>query len=309
MRRVWDRTGEVITTRTIPKHATPSRIAEAELTLENHPEQRSATKALYDLYAVSGDLERAERLAERWSTKDPMDADALIARADLSARRGDRELAIRILGSVIDVRPGDVGATERLARLHRWQGNADLGCRFSVALAEMRPNDVRSLVRAVRCSRETGHAELGARLLTAVEEKIRRSSERELEESTPADGLSGDLRIEARWTEGTDIDLALLHPDGHRISWLGAPTKSIITATDVTSTAREGLALRNAKPGEYVIEVTRQHGSGPVSGTVTVTVAGTKRELPFRLDQERLALGVAAVKTSSRLVPAWGAVP
>ena len=112
------------------------------------------------------------------------------------------------------------------------------------------------------------------------------------------------MRLVAEWHgEEVDVDLALLHPDGHRVSWLGAPTRSVITATEVTSTRREGLALRGAKAGEYVVEVVRGSGSGRVSGEVNVTIAGTRRKLPFVLDDERASLGIVAIRFAPRLVP------
>jgi hypothetical protein len=80
----------------------------------------------------------------------------------------------------------------------------------------------------------------------------------------------------------------------------------VITATDVTSHSREGLALRGGKPGEYVIEVVRAQGSGPVSGTVQVTAAGTKKSIPFTLEGNRVTLGIAKIRMQSRLVPLRG---
>jgi hypothetical protein len=236
-----------------------------------------------------------------------LDPEALTARADLAARSGDRDLAIRILGSVVDVRPGDVAAQRRLARLHRWQGRPEMGCRFSAALAELRPGDAKALAEAVECARENGESWLGERLLGAAEDKIRKTAERKLDrdgKKDKKDTLSGDLRLEAEFDgDDVDVDLSLLHPDGHRVSWLGAPTRSVITATDVTSTRREGLALRGAKPGEYVIEVVRGSGSGPVSGTLSVKIAGTERKIPFDLAEDRRAVGILSVWMKSRLVP------
>jgi hypothetical protein len=115
--------------------------------------------------------------------------------------------------------------------------------------------------------------------------------------------------VEATWSGDVDVDLALLHPAGHRVSWLGAPTRSVISARDVTSRRSEGLALRGAEVGEYVIEVVRASGEGaPVSGEVVVTVAGTRKVLPFRLDGARATVGLAGVKLEQQLVPmqSWG---
>jgi uncharacterized protein YfaP (DUF2135 family) len=160
----------------------------------------------------------------------------------------------------------------------------------------------------VECARQGGESWLGDRLLGAVEDKVRSAAERQLDQDKKdrdtETTLSGDLRLEAEFDgDDVDVDLSLLHPDGHRVSWLGAPTRSVITATDVTSTRREGLALRGARPGEYVIEVVRGSGSGRVSGTVTVKVAGAQQKIPFDLDDDRRAVGIAKLWMQSRLVP------
>jgi uncharacterized protein YfaP (DUF2135 family) len=100
-----------------------------------------------------------------------------------------------------------------------------------------------------------------------------------------------------------DLDLALVHPDGHRVSWLGAPTRSVITARDVASFGSEGLALNNPQAGEYVIEVVRAAGSGRAVGEVVVTAAGTTRRIPFALDGTRASIAVANISVRQVLVP------
>ena len=115
--------------------------------------------------------------------------------------------------------------------------------------------------------------------------------------------LRGDLRVEASWSGGMDLDLALVHPDGHRVSWLGAPTRSVITARDVTSSSTEGLALNNSRAGEYVVEVVRAAGSGRAIGEVIVTAAGTTRRVPFTLDGTRASIAVATISVRQVLVP------
>ncbi len=304
MRRTWVRSGELDLSLTVPKKANVAAISAAERTYEERPESREALRELYTLYALSSDLRRASELAEHWSAKDPLDPGALTARADLAAREGRRAEAIRLLGSVVDVRPSDVGAQQRLARLYRWEGNPERGCRYSIALAEFRPDDAKALSEAVRCTRGTGHRSLADLLLQNAAEAARQSATRTLDEAPPEDKLSGDFRLEARWNTDVDLDLSLLHPDGHRVSWLGAPTHSVITATDVLSRGREGLALRGAKAGDYVVEVARADGSSPVQGTLVVTIGDTRREVPFVLEGERAVVGVAHVRINERLVPA-----
>ncbi|MBX3182402.1 MAG: FecR domain-containing protein [Polyangiaceae bacterium] len=308
MRRVHERVGVITTDRLSPKSATSDRIAAAEAELRADENRRDAVKKLYNLLAVSGELDRASSLAEAWSRRDPLDPEALTARADLLARSGDRDGAIRLLGSVIDVAPGDVAGQQRLARLYRWAGKPEQGCRFSLAIAQLR-SDSKLLGEALRCARQSGLGWLADRLLEASPDNLRQAAQRLADAPVPEERLSGDLRVEVEWTGSrVDLDIALLHPSGHRVSWLGAPTRSVISASHVTSTEREGLALRAAPTGEYVIEVVRASGHGPVSGTAVVHAAGVTRRIPFTLHGDRATLGIAQITTRTRLVPASGPI-
>jgi hypothetical protein len=308
MRRIWERKGSVLEGRVTAKAATPSAIGQAERDLQANTNHRGALKKLFTLYAIGGDVEQARSLAERWSEKEPLDPDALTARADIAARSGDREAAIRTLGSVVDVRPDDIPSQKRLARLHRWAGRPAVGCRHSLALAQLRSGDAALLAEAASCGRRTGEARLVDAMLQAAEGNVRSAAERQIAKfDAQTDDLSGDLRLEATWFGGdTDLDISLIDPDGNRVSWLGAPNKAVITATDVVSTQREGLALRGAKTGEYVIEIVRGSGSSPVRGEVVVNVAGTRRVVPFSLNGNRETVGIAKIRMESRLVPVRG---
>jgi tetratricopeptide (TPR) repeat protein len=308
MRRVWDRKGQISTAERGPRTASIGAVADAERALSNEPERRSNVKKAYSLYAISGDLGRATSLVERWLSKEPLDPDALTARADLAARKGDRELAIRMLGSVVDVRPDDVASQKRLARLHRWAGNARLGCRHAVAIAELRATDAKLLADALRCSRIEHNSHWESDALALVDEKTARLATSLASAPAPDESrLLGDLRVEATWLSDVDLDLAILHPDGQRVSWLGAPTRELISARDVLARGREGLALNGAKPGEYAIEIVRSGSdSGPVRGELSVFVAGETRRIPFTLDGQRMTVALADIKMVPRLVPVEG---
>ena len=307
MRRIWHRVGQIATNRTVPLAASADKISKAEAEHASNPNKRGALQKLYIAYALSGQLDKATKLIERWSAKEVLDPEALTARADLAARKGNRELAIRILGSVVDVRPGDIPSQRRLARLHRWAGAPALGCRHAIAIAQLRQKDAKLLAEAVFCGRKTGEGRLAEAMLNAASSKTRKRAEALLKRmKDSADKLRGELRLNATWQgAGQDLDIALIHPDGHRVSWLGAPTKAIITAEDVTSTSREGLSLLGSKAGEYLIEVVRVRGSGPVSGSMVVRAGGITRTIPFSMQGDRLALGTVRMRWQSRLVRAW----
>lgn len=304
MRKVWKRIGAV-EERALPKVATAGALAQSEREYDDDPNRREALRKYYTALMLAGDVERAGNLAERWTEREPLDPDAITARADVAARRGNRVAAMRILGGVVDVRPSDIAAQKRLARMYRWLGQNARGCRHSVAIAELRGDDAKLLAEAVRCSRETQNDALASELLANAAESVRRLAEADLRAARPSEReLRGDLRAEATWSGGTDLDLSFLTPDGHRVSFLGAPTRSVITARDVASTSGEGLSLSGAPPGEYVIEIVRRSpGEAPARGEITLSVAGSTRRIPFVLDSTRETLALARISLRSELVP------
>jgi len=304
MRRIWERKGEVFSDRFVPKAASGSALTDAERELSRDDSRRQSLKKLFALSSAAGDLAEAARLAERWLEKEPLDPEAITAVADVEARRGHRDAAIRMLGSVLDVRPGDTASHKRLARLERWAGHADLACRHSIAIAEGKSQDLGLVADAVRCARAIGLSEVAEALLDAAPASDRAGIEQRLGQPASDESLlSGDLRLEASWNGGPDLDLSLLDVDGHRVSWLGASTRSVISARDATSSSREGLALRGAAPGEYVVELTRGAGAGSANGELVVTVAGVQRRIAFSFDGDRKAVALLRITMQPRLVP------
>ena len=307
MRRVFERHGTVDTNTTVPRKASSELVRKAELAVRENDNRRALVKDLYVLYALAGEIDRAAELAERWSSKEALDPQALTARADTAARQGKRAEAIRVLGSVVDVRPGDVASQKRLARLHRWAGAPALGCRHAIAIAQLQPDDAELLAESVHCGRQTGESLMVDAMLAAASDKTRDAAKARLKGIDDDERLRGELRLNAEWSGDADVDLGIVHPDGHRVSWLGAPTRELISATNVTSRSQEGLALMGSGAGEYALEVVRGEGEGRVSGDVTVRAAGGFRKIPFTLEagQQRVSLGIARIQFRSRLVRAW----
>lgn len=304
MRRIWERAGEVFpASGPLPKDLGLDEL-KARVEYDENPNRRDAVKKLFTALLRAGLIEQAEPLAERWAEKEPLDAEALTARADVLAARGERARSIRVLGSVLDAKPGDVASAKRLARLERWAGRPGLGCRFSVAIAEQKGSDAALLAEAVRCARETLDGAVADELLESAAPATRAAAEKLLAGPRPDDQeLRGDVRLEARWQGDADLDLALVDPDGHRVSWLGAPTRGIITARSATSEHEEALALTGAKAGNYAIELVRSGGTAASTGEVTVSIAGTTRRLPFTIDGPRVRVGYARISLHPRLVP------
>ncbi|HWP05646.1 MAG TPA: VIT domain-containing protein [Polyangiaceae bacterium] len=306
MRRIWERAGEIFPlSGPLPKNLALDELkVRVQSEYDRNPNRRDALKQLFVALLRAGLVDQAAPLAERWAEKEPLDAEALTARADVLAARGERAQAIRVLGSVLDAKPGDIASAKRLARLERWSGRPGLGCRFSVAIAEQRGSDAALLADAVRCARETLDGAVASELIESAAPATRAAAEKLLAGPRPDDQeLRGDVRLEAHWQGDADLDLALVDPDGHRVSWLGAPTRGIITARSATSEHEEALALTGAKAGDYAIELVRSSGTAPSSGEVTVSIAGTTRRLPFTIDGPRVRIGYARISLHPRLVP------
>jgi hypothetical protein len=305
MRRVWDRLARIDAPARRLSVTAPERRQSLALRAQANAESRDALRNLYVFDFLADDLESATRAAERWSEKDPLDVDALTARADLAAQRGERELAIRILGSVVDVRPGDYKAQWRLARLHRWQGHPERGCRHSLAVAQLMLRDAKLVSEAVGCARDVGMGPVADELLAALAPDVRGEVLGRVLRRQPRDELSGDFRVLASWQGAEhDVDVAILNPEGYRISWLGAPTRAVITANDVLSVNREGLALRGAPPGQYAIEVTRSSSApGAIRGNLLLSIANSERNVPFVLEGERTRVATVTLRNEARLVP------
>ena len=305
MRKIYERQSTIHTERLIPLVAAADKIADAERELAANDNRRGALKKLYTLLALAGEVDKASTLVERWSEKEALDPEALTARADLAARRGQRDEAIRILGSVVDVRPGDINSQKRLARLHRWAGRSAVGCRHAIAIAQLRQGDAKLLADAVFCGRKTGANTMVEDMLASADDKVRGQAKRLLDGmKDKVDAVRGEVRVTATWEGGhADLDIGLVHPDGHRVSWLGAPTKALISAEDVGSTRREALGLLGSKAGEYAIEIVRASGEGTIRGEVVIRAAGNTRTVPFTLTGERATVGTMRIFWRSRLVP------
>lgn len=300
----WQRQGEIDPDRKQPSVVTEDVLNQAIRRLEEHPNRPDVLKNMYVLRALTSQLDAAQKLAERWSAREPFGPEPLIARADLAARYGDRELAIRILGGVVDASPRDVGAQTRLFNLHRRAGQRELGCRHLMALAQLEMDDASILAQAASCAQRTGQTWFFDELFRAAKPWVTPVAKARISAfEDDADKHSGDLRVRASWDgKGHDLDLALLRPDGYRASWLGAPTGSV-NATNVLSTAEEGLSLSGAKPGEYLIEIVRSAGSGPVKGELFVTAPANRRKIPFVLEGTSKIVGLVRISTKPYLLP------
>ncbi len=307
MRRVFDRKASFSPTNVLASEKT-AEIALAESASKAAPDSRDKTATLYSLYSAAGRVGEAQELAARWSSRDALDPDALLARADLAARNGDRDRSARILSGLADVRPGDRTAQERLAAFHDAAGEHRLACRHKLALADLVPGEAKPVAEATRCAREQGLSELSGLLRAAAPERIRSEIDRLVVAATPAaTPLVGDVRVAATWNGGEDLDISLVDAGGKRFSWAGSPSKIVrVSVQDAASARAETIAISNLASGQYVVEIARARDGAntPVGGEVVFTLPGGEvRRVPFTLTGPRAEVGTVRVFFTSRLVP------
>lgn len=309
MRRVFDRKATFSADNALAKEVA-NLLAEAETAQRATPDSRDKTVALYKALMASGRVGEAQELTAKWSERDALDPDALLARADLAAMNGDRSRAMRILSGLSDVRPGDKNVQRRLANAFSQLGAPDLACQHRLALADLDVGDLKTVAAAVRCSGDQGLTDLSRTIVSNAPASIRDRIDlvaRDLKlNDVPA--LLGDLRVTATWNAPVDLDLALVDKNGRRFSWLGSVVPTInVTAKDAGSTSTETIAVSGLQNGNLGLEVVRATSDGskvPVSGELTITLpGGQSRKVPFTLTNNRVEVGSIRVFFESRLVP------
>ena len=290
------------------------KVAAARTALQAAPDERGRHKELARTLALSGQLDELSDLLAKWSTRDPLDADAIAARADLTARQGDREAALRILGGALAA-PA-LGSTDAaslaatVAAAHERAGKAE-ACAFRITAAELRPTDADSVARAILCERKRGRAAAADRWLAGLKDDAARASvsaaaaKVDAAASKPEPTPNGDFVVSATWDGGADADLdvSILDPNGNRAAWAGRAKG--VRVDGATSKNRETLAFSSGGTGPFVVEVVRASGgTGTVSGSLAVRALGVSQTVPFTLPAgtTRLQLVRVDVRMDSNLV-------
>ncbi|HVV82875.1 MAG TPA: hypothetical protein VHE35_07330, partial [Kofleriaceae bacterium] len=172
-------------------------------------------------------------------------------------------------------------------------------------LASIRTTDPRAAGAALRCLRGLGRDDDAALIVRGLrDDQLRTAAEKAATAAPLPPPVAGDLVLDGAWDAGHDLDLALVTPQGKRISWLGG--RADVAIRDQRADDREALAVKRLPRGNYLVEVSRSDARpGPVRGTVTITALGQRRTLPFELLSDRATVGTLAITARSRLVPAW----
>jgi len=300
MRRVWFRVPSVT-----PYDAVHASIAKAvdaaDRALQASPDSREKHRALVQALAYAGELERARDVAGRWLERDKLDPQALGYQADLLGREGQRELALRTLSGLVDLDADRVALHERMIRAYEQAGRLAQACSHRIAVASIERTDPKAAGAAVRCLRAVGHDRDAELILRGLATDADRTAAEKAAFVAPVPArIAGDLVVGARWDGGADLDVSLITPEGARVSWMGG--RRDVSVADATSSEREQLAIRALKRGNYLLEITRNGAAtGPVRGSLDVSVLGAKRTIPFELVGTRATVGRVSVRLESRL--------
>lgn len=301
MHKVWTKEARVVSWQ--PRSWGPA-LAAAEQALRESPDSRDRHRKLVQLLSRNGDIERAQQIAEQWLERDRLDAEALTALADLLARQGEREEALRWLSGIVDLEPDNKALHERLARAYERLGAADRACSHRIVLAELSPSDFAAVGAALRCDRMTdwqGAADVFLPRLSS--EVARRHAQGFALAMPPRAPAHGEVVLDATWNRGDDLDLALISPQGTRISWMGG--RKSVFADRVADAGSERLGLGVVSPGSYLVEVSRTNTTElqPVRGRIRLSALGIRQDLPFSLAGRQVVAATLVVERKWHLEP------
>jgi len=303
MRRVWERVPSVTAYDTVNPAITKA-IGDADADLAAHPDSREAHRALVQALSYAGQIDRAKTVAAHWLDRDKLDPQALGYLADLQGRDGQREEGLRTLAGLVDLEADRVALHERMIAAYERVGRLAQACSHRIALVSLAATtDTRTAAGALRCLRTLGRdrdADIVRKSLR--DDAIRTDAERLATVSALPAQTAGELVVDGHWTGGADLDISLVTPDGTRVSWMGGRTDALVS--DATSTGHEALAVKTAKRGNYLVEITRGTPSTATArGSLDITLLGQHRTLPFELTGARTVVGRISVSLVSHLEP------
>ncbi|MGE0397707.1 MAG: AgmX/PglI C-terminal domain-containing protein [Kofleriaceae bacterium] len=258
-------------------------IETAEAALVANPDSREKHRALVQALAYAGELDRARDIAAKWLERDKLDPQALDYTAGLLGRDGQRELALRTLAGLIDLDADRVALHERMVKAYETAGRLSHACSHRIAISAINPRDMNLAGAAMRCLRSVGRTNDAEIVRMGLVDDAQRAAAEKAATVAPVESkLGGDLVVNAKWQGNVDLDLSLITPSGERVSWMGGRTDAAVG--DASSNEKETLALKRLKRGQYLIEISRgANSSGPITGTVDISVLGTRRSMPFQL--------------------------
>jgi hypothetical protein len=311
MKRVWFRTAAIAADQRPVVDA--AKVEAARAALAAAPDERQKHAELAKLLVRQGNPDEVEALAARWTSRDPLDVDAVALRATARAWRGDRDGALRILSGTLAspalAASASADMASTLARAEERAGRSAPACALRVAAAEGKPTDVEMVAQALTCERAQRRPASEARRLASLKDDATRSRVSAAAAKVAAagrapDAVSGDIAVDATWDAGAgaDLDLAVIDPSGRRLAWASAARN--VRASDCTSLGHEALAVSSGATGPFVIEVVRADAvqdPRPLSGKLRITSLGRTQVVPFFLSGSRAQIARVDLRMDSRL--------
>jgi hypothetical protein len=309
MRRIFVRKASISTD---PTPAVSSeKIALARAAVQAAPDERSKHKELTKLLALGGQLDELGETLEKWSARDPLDADVIVGRSDLAARRGDRETSLRILGGALAAsamsRDDAFVLATTLARSYERLGRSE-ACAFQVTAAELRPTDTDAMARAVSCERRQGRRASADRWLATLKDSQRVLVTNAAAKIDPAkaEQVNGDVVVSATWDGNADLDVVVIDPAGRRAGVASRMKGARIEGA--TARDHETLALATGEAGAFVVEMVRGAAGeagrdAPITGKVTIRAFGQTQTVPFTVTGVRTQVARVDSRWEAELVP------
>lgn len=267
MRRVWFRVADV---RPYQGDTSRVRVQPALQALQQAPDSRDRHRDAVRALTQIGDYRRASEIADAWAGRDRLDIEALAARADLAAELGDTSRALRLLSGVLDLAPSNQELRRRVA--YAFEAVSD-GPRATLVDQGRTSGTTSLLVPPTSC------AGFGTGACSR-----------------------GDIVVEATFNGrvANAVDLALIAPDGTRLSYLNGVSR--VFGSQVNAASFERIGLRQARAGTYRIEVipTSTAAAG-TQGSLTIRSLETSRTIPFVVGTAASFAAEVTIRRESRL--------
>ncbi len=304
MRRVFHREATIMDGGSVNVDASNVIVGNARAALAAAPDDRAKHRELARALLRRGSIDELEQVVSDWQKRDPLDPDAITLRAEVLSQRGDRQDAARVLSGIASSVDASHTTTLDELALGAERANDDArACALRVASAENRPDDPQRVARAVRCERTRGHAASADRWLTDAGSKRSAIDSALASLASETANVTGDVVVDATWSSGSDLDVAVIDPNGQRLGWLAGRGR----VADPTSRSHEKLGISSSATGTFLVEIARSDaGTEVISGFVNVSAFGMSKRIPFVLGGPSARVARIDARWVSELVPIDG---
>jgi hypothetical protein len=278
------------------------RVVELLARRDEDPGNRKAHRDLVRAATIA-DHPDALAFARSWAQADPDHAPALLAHADQLARAGD-PLALRHYASVVEVAPFIRSEHARLASAYAAVGDFARACSHRRALVSIDPMMTAYHLALIDCLAQADQVEQAHAAMTTARATVgdclgskADRVERAIDEPAPPKPAplhpNADLRVELRWHEPEDLDVAVIDGRGRRASVLH-PVDVRVRPNQWGLEQVELLTVQRVRGSVYV-EVTRPQSpdAQPLSASLSIqTSEGSRRRFDLVLlpGTQRVAL-------------------